>query len=292
MQNKHTAFSPWRVLWGLLVICLMVALQAPDRLAANATGNEKGRQAGAAGTVRVGVLTDTHFDREQFPKRADLVRKALNRFNQQGVGVVLCLGDLYEGNFKGLDDYLADKAQFEPVWRGAQAPVHWVLGNHDHWGIRNEQFIQDNPYIKAINYTFDLGEQWRCVVYSNVDGRYFAATTATLSWLRTALAQAGRDGKRVIIATHARIDQDYPGAPPAWTKEPYSAFSQNADRQRAIVDDAVAKGGKIVCVLQGHHHRNAKAIRNGVTYLTFASTAEGTAAAILDFSADGGVVVR
>lgn len=248
------------------------------------------RESEVRGGVRIGLVTDTHFARA-LPDRAGKVNAAIEFFNERGVDAVLALGDLYEGHFPALSDYLADKTAFEPLWQRAKAPVHWVLGNHDHWGITNDQFLKDNPYLPGINYTFDIGPSLRFVVYSNVDGRYFEATTSTLTWLRTALAQAGREGKQVIVATHARIDQDYPGTPPAWTKEPYSAFSYNSKAQREIIDRAVANGVKIRYVLQGHHHRNAESMNRGVKYLTFAALAEKTPPVILDFSKDGQLTV-
>ena len=291
MQIKPTASHHSRKLWLLLAIVLPLAMQTTRIPAANEITHSKRGQAGSTDKVRVGILTDTHYDREQFPKRADKVRAAINTFNRQGVDIVLCLGDMYEGNFKGLDDYLADKALFEPVWRNAQAPVHWVLGNHDHWGVSNDQFIKDNPYIKAFNYTFDIADHWRFVVYSNVDGRYFSATSSTLTWLRSTLNQAGREGKAVIVAAHARIDQDYPGTPPIMLKDPYSAFSYNADRQRAIINDAVASGVHVRYVLHGHQHQRIQTMSHGVTYLTFAPLAEGTPPAILDFTQDGCAII-
>ncbi|MCP4650399.1 MAG: right-handed parallel beta-helix repeat-containing protein [PVC group bacterium] len=66
--------------------------------------------------------------------------------------------------------------------------------------------------------------------------------------------------------THVWIHQDYPGSPPVWYDNPYSAFSYNSAAQRTIIDNAVTAGANIKIVFTGHAHTNAYSTVNGIVY--------------------------
>jgi predicted phosphodiesterase len=236
--------------------------------------------------VKIGIVTDTHFDRATYPSRITVAQNIVNTFNSENVDVVLGLGDMYDGNFKNLKDYMHDRDIYEVPWLSSVAPVHWALGNHDNWGITDDQYISNCSFIHSINYTVDLRSNWRIIIYSNVDDTYFSAKSTTLTWLQNVIAQAKLDDKKIIIVAHVRIDQDYPGNPPSFTSNPYSSFSYNANLQRDIINTAKANGADIKYVFQGHDHKNAIATLNGINYYSFTSAENNGSAAIIDIQDD------
>jgi predicted phosphodiesterase len=242
--------------------------------------------------VKIGLVTDTHYDRVIFPDRLTVAQNLVNTFNSEKVKLVLGLGDIYEGHFDNLQDYLDDRVLYEVPWLSSKAPVYWVLGNHDNWGITDTQYLSNDSFIHSRNYTIDLDSNWRIIIYANGDGHYFSANPTSLTWLQNALEQARLEGKKIIIAIHVRIDQDYPGNPPSYTTKPtYSSFSFNASQQREIINTAKANGSNIKYVFQGHDHKNVKATVNGIDYYTFKNTGSDGSAAIIDIQDDDTLII-
>ena len=104
----------------------------------------------AWGTVRIGVVTDTRYDRADYAGRAAVALDIVNKFKTEEVNLVLHLGNVYEGNFspdgtsqQKQEDYLADKTIYEPIWESIDAPVYWLVGNLDRFGIGNSFFVQN-----------------------------------------------------------------------------------------------------------------------------------------------------
>ncbi len=167
---------------------------------------------GAFAAVKIGVVTDTHYDRVLYPNRAGVAQNLISIFNTEGVNLVLGLGDTYDGAFTSLDDYLQDKAIYEAPYSQSKAPVNWVIGNHDIMGISVSDYMSNSIY-GIRNKVIDLPDNWRIIAYANVDGPYNSAMSDTLVWLRNVLSQAKTDNKKVIMAAHAHIDLDYPSTP-------------------------------------------------------------------------------
>ncbi len=167
---------------------------------------------GTSYAAKIGIVTDTHYDRVLYPNRATVAQNLVSIFNSEGVDLVLGLGDMYQGDFTSLDDYLQDKALYEAPYTKSLAPVRWVVGNHDAGGISISDYTNNSTYATG-NSTIDISDNWRVIYYTNIEYPYFSARPATLDWLKNALAQAKTDNKKVIIATHAHIDMDYPSTP-------------------------------------------------------------------------------
>ncbi len=233
---------------------------------------------GAWGKVRIGVVTDTHYKRTgYYSEAANVALEIVDIFNTEDVNIVLHLGDVYDGNFfpdgteqEKENDYLADKTIYEAMWQNINAPMYWMIGERDISGITDEFFIDNCGYCQKANFTFDL-DDWRFICYSNIDGPDYSATVETLIWLENALENARLANKKIIVCTHCRTDQNYPGEPPAYIKddEPDAYFSFNAYEQRAKINSAVMAGANVKYVFQGHHHTNAHAVIEGIEYYTF-----------------------
>lgn len=247
----------------------------------------------AGSAVKIGLVTDTHFDRVTYPERAEVAKKIVDVFNAQKVDIILSLGDMYEGNYKGLQDYLDDKNLYEEPWLGAAAPVYWTLGNHDNWGVRDHQYIANCRFMEARNYTVDLPGGWRLVIYANCDGHYFSSNPTDLIWLSNILDRAREEKKKIMIAAHVRIDQDYPGNPPSFTTaNTYSAFSFNAADQRGIIEKAKDDGADIRYVFHGHVHKSVRASVHGIEYYIFKNTGSDGSAAIIEILDNDSLIVN
>jgi len=131
------------------------------------------------------------------------------------------------------------------------------------------------------NFTFDL-QDWRFICYLNVDNPSRSASEDTLAWFENALEEARIEGKKIIVCTHCRIDEDHPGE---------FAFSNNSDEQRAKINTAVDAGAKVKYVFQAHHNVNAHTSLEGVDYYTFKDANDTGSCAVLEIKDDDSLII-
>jgi hypothetical protein len=242
-------------------------------------------------SLKIGVVTDTRYDRADYPERTTVALNMINTFNEEGVDIILHLGDAYEGGFASegtteekQQDYLNDKAIYEAIWESnVTVPTYWVIGERDKRGIGNDFFIENSSYCPSLNFTADIGE-WRFICYSNID--YFnstarMATDDTLAWLENALNEAKTEGKKIIVATHCWIDQD----------GTTTAYSSNADKQREKINAAARAGAKIKYVFQGHYNKYASSERDGIEYYAFDDARDTGSCAVVEIQDDDSLIV-
>ena len=246
--------------------------------------------------MKIGICTDTHYDKDLYPSRAAVASDIVSFLNSRSVDFILHLGDIFE-QFTGADTAAKEQccidnlALYEPPWTNATVQVYWLLGNHDHWGVTNDFFIQNAKYTPSENFIINRGD-WRFLCYLNIDLDYFGSTKETLVWLEKQLDLAKLDGKKVIICTHCQIDQFYPGNPARYTSFPYSGYSYNADEQLRVIDDAQAMGVDIRYVFMGHCHANEEISRKGITYYEFKAGGDDGACAVVEIKDDDSLVIE
>ena len=247
------------------------------------------------GIMKIGIAADTHYDIVEYPARTSVAEGMVGFFNSNSVEFILHLGDIYN-HFGGADIpekeqcCLDSFAQYEPVWAAAGAQSYWLMGNHDHFGVDNEFFISNSKFTPALNFVINRGG-WRFICYSNKESFRYNASAESLVWLEKQLELARLDQKKVIICTHCRILQFYPGNPASWTAEPASMYSVNSDEQLRIIDRAQEAGTDIRYVFVGHAHGNAENIRNGVTFYAFKNGGDDGACAVVEIQGDDSLVI-
>ncbi len=175
-----------------------------------------GQNALVFGSVKIGVITDTHFGKEPLPNivRQTWAYNSIDIFSEEAVDFIIGLGDFYEGAWD-YEDFLSATAIYEAIWAppNVTVPVYWVMGNHDKYilGIsgpasNRENIVIENTKIPALNYCVDFENDWRALFYSNLSGSYYSASLTTLSWLENELNRAVLDQKKVLVCCHVRID--------------------------------------------------------------------------------------
>lgn len=243
--------------------------------------------------MRIGSVTDAHYDSVNSPEKLIYAQTAAELFKSEGVDLILGIGDMYD--YSSLSQAQTAIPEYEAIWQNTGINTKFLMGNHDKQSIGYDGYLGISKLTPAKNFTLDIGD-YRLICYANIDdlpGYPFIASAETLAWLTAELAKCQTGGidaaKKIIICAHCYIYQDYPGDPEWMTVPPYSMFSYNAGEQRAIIEAAKAAGANLLGVFHGHAHVNRSAIVNGIQYYGFAYLDDKSSCAILDIDADDNI---
>lgn len=240
-------------------------------------------------SVRVGLVTDLHYAdkapggvrhyRETLTKCAE----AVQQFTAQKTDLVVTLGDLIDAadTVEGEKDYLRAVVK---TLGPAPGQHHFVLGNHCVFSLSKAEYLEIVGQKSSYD-SFDHGGQHFVLLDAcfRSDGAPYGRKnyqwtdsnipSAELDWLRADLA---RTSLPTTIFVHQRLDAE----------SPYGA--KNAPEVRKVLEES----GKVVAVLQGHHHQGDYQEIAGIHYCTLKALIEGSgetnnAYALLDYLPGG-----
>ena len=227
---------------------------------------------------RFGLLADPHYaDAEPrgtryYRESLGKMREAVDRLRAARVEFLGELGDikdmaLNEPDTRTLSHLVAIEWEFQRFG----GPTYHVLGNHDMDNLSKAQVLAHitNTGIPAgrSHYAFSHGgvrfvtidtnftKDGRDYDHGNFDWREIYLPAPQLDWLRAELKAATEP---IIILGHQRLDGD--------------GHVQVVNR--AEVRAALEGAGKVLAVFQGHDHKGAYSLINGIHYYTLKAIIE------------------
>lgn len=240
----------------------------------------------SAEPVRVALFTDAHVHDTDSPVEGKVMTNYAERLgafvdaaNTWPADVAIELGDLVNGAFIMGPGY-GDPTRIPQLLEsglaslsGLEAPMHYVLGNHDLYDLSKAEFLtavgQEDAY-----YSFDLGGFHFVILdaeYNDPDESDFdhvfmrvkcRIPVAEMEWLANDLAQTDLP---TIVCIHQPLDAEFDptaGGPPV---------VNNAEVRQLLNDSGV-----VVAVFQGHDHSNLYTNIDGIHYVTFAAMVDHT----------------
>jgi len=233
--------------------------------------------------LRFGVITDLHYaDRETMINRyyrssMEKLHRAIDHFNSSNLDFIIELGDLKDMDeahnpataLRFLDDIERELQQFD-------GKVYHVLGNHDMDCISKENFLlhtRNASKAKGRNYYSFTARGLRFIVLDanfNEDQTPYCCGNfrwqkaflppEEIEWLR---GQLSCDNKPVILFCHQLLDH--------FSDVHKSVVVGNANEVVPILEQS----GKVLAVIQGHHHSGHYSQQNGIHYWTMKALIEG-----------------
>lgn len=224
-------------------------------------------------SVRIGLVADAHYAerppaigrwyRESLPRMI----RAVEALDREGVAIGVQLGDLIDGVDAADDE--RNLATMVEILGGFGTQWLHVLGNHDLDWLSKRAFLDVCGQAESFCAMNHAGV--RLIVLDAChrrDGVAYGAgpfewtdteiPPAQLDWLRGELASTSG---RCIVFVHQRLD--------AAAGDPYGVHSRIAIRR--ILEES----GKVAAVVQGHYHRGAHVVINGIPYITLPAMVEG-----------------
>jgi len=223
--------------------------------------------------LRLGLVTDMHYaDKDARSKRyyretLTKFAEAAGQFEKEKVDLVVELGDIIDG---------ADSVETEKAWlrrivkdfSAAPGQHHYVLGNHCVYSLTKGEFLEIVGRKESF-YSFDAGG-WHFVILDacfredgepygrkNYDWTDANIPPAEAKWLREDL---GKTAHKTVVFVHQRLDV----GPPMGIK--------NAPQIRQVLEAS----GKVLAVLQGHHHQGGYSEIGGIHYCTLRGMIDGS----------------
>lgn len=228
--------------------------------------------------MRLGIFTDSHYcyaEQRNRTRRPCLSKRklaeALDAFRNAKVDLILCLGDLID---KGdtPEEPIACLDTLMEMLRASKLPYRILAGNHDCHVFSTEEFAKrtDTPPSPCLmdtdthrlifldaNYASDLSHYSETAqgIYNWKDSNL---PPEQLNFLQDALTQSQ---KPCIVLLHQNLDSDADDGHRV----------NNAQNARRIMEES----HRVALVLQGHYHKGADRVENGIRYLTVPAMCEG-----------------
>ena len=245
--------------------------------------------------MKIGFFSDLHSGREEitngnrFPSRSLWkLQKLLIDFENSGVDLAICLGDVINGSVSKADD-IEHLSRVAKVMRDSSIPVLVMQGNHDFYNLDDDTFYRISDFVRP-PFVCRAGEVNLIFLDANykTDGTRYGASGEHPDWkdtyipteqieaLREVLANAP-DGSRFWILCHQCLD--------IGVEERH--IVRNADEVLSVIGNEGA--GKVEFVICGHYHPGAYSIDIGTEFVTLPAVCTGkefnpNAALILDTS--------
>lgn len=225
--------------------------------------------------MRLGLFADPHYCRADVLCRTrrprlslDKIRAAMEAFAASGVELCICMGDLIdhcdsaEESRQCLDEVMS-------LIRSYPLPFRLLPGNHDYGVFSAEEFFArtgcpippctlDTDSHRLIFLDANYRSDFRRFDVAGVDWKDANLPPEQLVFLQTALSDTD---KPCVVLIHENLDDGVQ----------IDHVVKNAGDARRIIEES----GKVPLVIQGHYHKGADRIINGIRYLTLPAMCEG-----------------
>jgi 3',5'-cyclic AMP phosphodiesterase CpdA len=170
------------------------------------------------------------------------------------------LGDITDGHRKAPDKSKADLRATLGVFNSLTMPKYHVIGNH--CMVSGADTLKQELGVDKFYYDFTAPEAggWRFVVLDGNDAGYGVIGPAQMKWFSATLAQAAKNGEKVICFCHFALLK--------------AAAAHHRMSKPQPVLDVMDRSGCVVAWFAGHDHAGGYALREGVHHVTMKGIVE------------------
>lgn len=224
--------------------------------------------------MKIGLFTDTHYSDKTVPSdnrnhalSYDKVARAMEYFKENGVSLVICLGDLTDDceNIRNNKNALRKISELINSY-GIQ--FFSLMGNHDYLSFTRKEFQNITHAFPPFTY----GTEGSILVFLDcnyeVSGRIYKKRN--VDWTNTYLPKKQQkmlknvidtENRDIYVFSHQNFD----------TEIDKNHIVRNADEVLSIL-----KGGNVKAVFQGHYHKGHETVIEGIKFRTLGATCEKT----------------
>ena len=223
--------------------------------------------------MKLGIFADPHFSSQKVTSKPprynslslEKIEKIYGEFKKNGCDLVVCLGDLIDGE-STIEKVLDNLKKIGDVIKASGIPTVCIMGNHDAFTLTKEQFyrtlemeaprditVGDNTliFLDACHYT--NGKH-----YTPGDGSDYQNTfLPNEDELRDKLSRVNGNAYLFI---HQNID------PNVWP--------DHRIKNSEGVFNIIKESGVVRAVFQGHFHFGQNSVHDGIQYITLPAVCE------------------
>lgn len=225
--------------------------------------------------MKLGIFADPHYCRAELlcrTRRPNLslgkIKEALEAFCGANVDLCICMGDLIDKG-ETPEEPIECLAEAMREIRACGIPYRIIPGNHDCAVFSTAEFAERTG-SPALPCTLETATHTLIFLDANYRADYRPFFEAGVEWkdsnlppeqlafLKETLDKAT---KPCVVLLHENLDPTVQ----------INHVVKNAEDTRRILEES----GKVSLVLQGHYHKGADSVLNGIRYLTLAAMCEG-----------------
>ena len=228
--------------------------------------------------MKIGLFTDAHYchaeslDNTRRPSLSLMkIKEAMGKFKNEKVDACFCLGDLTDhAPEDSKENVVSCFKEALSLILSYNIPFYFVPGNHDYLmmsGSEVEKELKQSLPPKIVSfdeYDFIMLDANYRTSGKRFDEEGVVWTDSNLpKWQVDFLSDTlKKSQKKCIVMIHENLDPNIV----------LSHLVKNGEVARKVIKDS----GKVKMVIQGHYHRGANNIVDGIQYLTVPAMCEGT----------------
>lgn len=228
--------------------------------------------------MKIGIFTDSHYcdaksmDNTRRPYLSlGKIKEAMKAFADAKVDVCFCMGDLTDhapGNTK--KDVEKCFKECVEVIKSFNLPFYFVPGNHDYMIMNHdevEEILGQTLPPKTVSLgkfdfiMLDANYRSNSLRFDQVEEHRWNDSNLPqwqVDFFEKALNESNKD---CIVFVHENLDPSIP--------------ESHLVKNHVQIRDIINKSGKVKAVIQGHYHKGAESIIDGIPYITLSAMCEG-----------------
>lgn len=234
--------------------------------------------------MKIGLFADSHYCKAEIlcrTRRPSLslskVKKAMRTFCKEGVELCICLGDLVDKCDSLEESYMCLNEMIGMI-RSYNIPFLLVPGNHDYTVFSAEE-LSEHTGCRIPPYTVDIETHRLVILDANYRSDFRRFDIAGVDWTDSNLPPEqmeylndalNNSSKPCIVLIHENLDN--------------TVESRHIVKNAPQIRDIIENSKNVAMVIQGHYHRGADNIINGIRYFTLPAMCEdvGNAYCVLE----------
>jgi 3',5'-cyclic AMP phosphodiesterase CpdA len=242
--------------------------------------------------MKIGFFSDLHCGREEitngnrYPSRSlPKLQRLLADFENEGVDLAICLGDVVQGGASKADD-IEHLSRAAAIMRDSAVPVVVMQGNHDFYNLNDDTFYRISDFVVP-PFACKAGDVTLVFLDANykTDGTRYGADGEHPNWKDTFIPedqiqelrymlQTAEPNARFWLLCHQCLD--------IGVEERH--IVKNADEIISLISEE--GNGRVEFVICGHYHPGAYSIDYGTEFITVPALCTGK-----DYTPDASVIL-
>lgn len=221
---------------------------------------------------------DYNLNRKLTQYSVQIIKKLIDKINEDKPDISICLGDLIEDTFNHDKDII----NYTYIWnklKNIQVPFYSVIGNHDLRTMNSRKELEEIMKYKNATFSFNMNGYHFIILTTDIredlgcnDGGIYKAQCMSekeLIWLKEDLE---KNKLPCLIFTHFGLAEDKQKGNYWFEEKPEDALMDN----RQEVKDIINKDENVIAIFNGHQHWTKKLREGGKNYYVVGSLTENT----------------
>ena len=225
--------------------------------------------------MKIGVFADAHYAHKEIAARTrrpnlslGKIKAAMDAFRKANVDYCICMGDLVDANEDSNEDMVCVQEALNCI-RSYGIPFVLVPGNHDYQSFTGEEWTSLIGQLPP--YAIDAQTHRFVFLDANYRSDFRRFDDAGVVWTDSNIPPEQIERLKELLAT-----SDLPCVVFVHENLDDSVEARHVIHNAADVRACIRSAENVRLVVQGHYHKGAESVIDGIPYKTIPAMCEGT----------------